>query len=125
MFWYKNSELHEDINKLKEIANKTEHQKIIEPYEEIIDELHKEIDSKNRIIENLYGLLREIAHNVDSTNMEYAVFVDEPMIQEFDPNCEATFEFREAKAVRIPISKIVAKKINNTMYEALGWRLGE
>lgn len=119
MFLYRNSELQEDMNKLKEIASKTEHQKTIEPYEDEISELRKEIDVKNRTIENLYGLLREIGTDIDRKNMEYVTMVNQPMIQEYDPECAMEFEFKEAKVVRIPISKIVAEKINKTMWEYL------
>lgn len=123
MFLYRNSELQEDINKLKEIAGKTEHQKTIEPYEDEINELRKEIDAKNRIIENLYGLLRDIAWNIDRTNMEYAVLVDKPTIQEFSPEC--AMEFQRAEVVHIPIARITAERINKALCEALDGRIIE
>ena len=115
-FLYERSKLEEDLKKISENINKTEHQKTIEPYEKEIRNLYEKLLNHRKIIHNLVDVIRYIEADIDKTHMEYTFLIDEPILCEYmEPEKVMSHKLEVAK---IPISRNVIDKINMAMQEA-------
>ena len=77
MFFYEKSKLESDLNDLKKECEKTDYEKIIEPYQKQIHELEKKLYYLKQDMGALYLAGKELINSIDKDYLEVIINLDE------------------------------------------------
>lgn len=113
MFLYSGSKLERDLKDLKREVKKSEYEKIIEPYQNKINELEKELYNQKEIFNGLYQACKGLINSIENNHIRIFVKEDEPKAF-----YEKEIELQECKfqTFTIPIKQELSEYFANQIY---------